>query len=218
MMKSQAFGYIRVSSKDQNIDRQLSVIKDLVSDERNIFIDKQSGKDFNRPEYELLKRVIRTGDTLIIKELDRFGRNKEEIKNEWQWFADNNITIKVLDMPILDTSEKQTEIQQLVSNIVLELLSYMAEKERIEIKKRQKEGIAIAKGRGVRFGRPPAEMPMNFGYYFMQLDKYRITATGMMKALNLKPNSFYKLLKQHLGDDKYEKWKNSRYHYKKRKK
>jgi len=212
-MSSKIFGYIRISSKDQSIARQMAAMKELIHDERNIFIDTISGRDFKRPEYETLKRIIRGGDTLIIKELDRFGRNSEQIKKEWQWLCDNKIRIKVLDMPILDTADKKDDMQQLISNLVLELLSYIAEKERKEIKKRQREGIDEAKSRGVKFGRPGIKMPDEFSDYFKKLEKYEITAIQMMKELGLKRNSFYKLLKQHLGVAKYNKWINSRRHY-----
>jgi len=212
-MNYKIFGYIRISSKDQSIARQKVAMKEIIPDERNIFIDTISGKDFKRPEYETLKRVIRGGDTLIIKELDRFGRNSEQIKKEWQWLCDNKIRIKVLDMPILDTADKKDDMQQLISNLVLELLSYIAEKERKEIKKRQREGIDEAKSRGVKFGRPGIKMPDEFSDYFKKLGKYEITAIQMMKELGLKRNSFYKLLKQHLDVAKYNKWINSRRHY-----
>jgi len=214
-MKNKVFGYIRVSSKDQNIARQLSVMQELISDERNIFIDKLSGKDFNRPEYETLKRIIREGDTIVIKELDRLGRNSEQIKNEWQWFSLHKVGIKVIDMPILDTANKKDDLQQLISNLVLELLSYIAEKERKDIKKRQREGIDLAKGRGVKFGRPALQMPEEFAEYFGKLDNYEITGKQMMDELLLKRNSFYKLLEQHLGKAKYKKWIENRKHYKK---
>ncbi|HJO93181.1 MAG TPA: recombinase family protein [Victivallales bacterium] len=214
-MRNKIFGYIRVSSKDQCIDRQLDSIKSIIDDERNIFIDKISGKNFDRPEYVTLKRIIREGDTLIIKELDRFGRNSEQIKKEWQWFCERNIGIKVLDMPILNTAEKKEDIQKLISNIVLEVLSYTAEKERKDIKKTQREGIEQAKNKGIRFGRPPVKKPDEFAKYFKLLDDYKITATQMMTDLNLKPNSFYKLLKSHLGSSQYKIWKKNRRHYKK---
>ena len=216
LSNAKTFGYIRVSSKDQNIDRQYEVIKKLVVEERNIFIDKLSGKNFDRPEYETLKRIIREGDTLVIKELDRFGRNSEQIKNEWQWFCSHNIGIKVIDMPVLDTADKKNDLQQLISNLVLELLSYIAEKERKDIKKRQREGIDIAKNKGIKFGRPKIEIPEDFSEYFKKLDSYEITANQMMKELELKRNSFYNLLEQHLGKAKYKKWIKSRIHYKKK--
>ena len=114
-MNKKTFGLVRVSSKDQQIDRQLAAMKKYISDERDIIIEKYSGKDFKRPEYQAMKRMLRAGDTLIIKELDRFGRNSDEIKNEWQWFAENHIGIIVIDMPILNTSGKKDDIQKLIS-------------------------------------------------------------------------------------------------------
>ena len=216
-MNKKTFGLIRVSSKDQQIDRQLAVMKKYISDERDIFIEKQSGKDFKRPEYQAMKRMLRAGDTLIIKELDRFGRNSDEIKNEWQWFTENHIGIIIIDMPILNTSGEKDDIQKLISNIVLELLSYMAEKELKDIKKRQREGIDQAKKKGVKFGRPAVQMPEEFAEYFQKLDNYEITAIEMMNDLGLKRNSFYSLLKKYLGTAKYNKWINNREHYKKTK-
>lgn len=190
-------------------------MKNYIFDERDIFIEKHSGRDFKRPEYQSMKRMLRAGDTLIIKELDRLGRNSDEIKNEWQWFVENHIGIIVIDMPILNTSGKKDDIQKLISNIVLELLSYMAEKELKDIKKRQREGIDQARKKGIKFGRPSIKLPEEFPEYFKQLDNYEITAVTMMNDLGLKRNSFYSLLKNHLGPAKYKKWINNRQHYKK---
>jgi DNA invertase Pin-like site-specific DNA recombinase len=142
------YAYLRVSTKEQNLDRQLDAIRQLDEhiDERDIYTDKQSGKDFNRPEWQALKRSIRTGDTLFIHSLDRLGRNKAQILQEWQWLIDNNIYIVVLDMPLLDTRKYKDldGIGELVTNLVLQILSWLAEQERINIKQRQREGIDSA--------------------------------------------------------------------------
>lgn len=150
------FAYIRCSTKDQSESRQLDAIKGLEIDERDIYVDKASGKDFNRPEWQALKRTIREGDTLFIKSLDRLGRNKEGILEEWKWLSKNNINIVVLDMPILDTRKYAdlNGIGDLITNLVLQVLAWLAEEERINIKQRQKEGINAAKIRNVKFGRP----------------------------------------------------------------
>ncbi len=213
-MSNKVFGYIRVSSNDQSIDRQVEVIKPLVKSERDIFIDKQSGKDFNREQYQALKAMLRRGDSLIIKELDRLGRNADEMKREWQSLQKNGIKVKVVDMPILDTTEAKQGMEKLISNIVFELLAYIAQKERETMKQRQAEGIKIAKDKGIKFGRPKAELPEGFVKYFNKLESYEITASKMMEALHMKRTTFYKLLAVHLGgEEKYNKWKYNRKHY-----
>ncbi|WP_207753409.1 recombinase family protein [Sporosalibacterium faouarense] len=193
------YAYIRVSSKEQNTDRQLAVLKGIDIDERDIYIDKQSGKDFNRPEYQALKRSIRAGDTLFIKSLDRFGRNKKEILREWQWLMDHEINVVVLDMPLLDT-RKYTELDgvgELVTNLVLQILSWLAEEERKNIRQRQSEGIKVAKERGVKFGRPKVEIDKNFIETYDIWKKGNITATEAMKLIGMKRNTFYRRVKEH---------------------
>lgn len=196
---SRDYGYIRVSSKEQNSGRQKQALLEQGIDEDLIFEDKMSGKNFDRPDYQLLKRVIRKGDTLYIKELDRLGRNAKLIKQEWQELSDMGVNIVVMDMPILSTKDKD-DTQQLISNIVLELLSYMAEQERKKIRKRQAEGIKRAKANGKHLGRPPMEMPDNFGEYHKKV--YRdneMTAVEAYKELDISKTKFYQFKK------KYEK-------------
>lgn len=194
------YAYLRVSSKEQNLARQLDAIHSLneIIDERDIYIDKQSGKDFNRPEWQALKRSIRSGDTLFIHSLDRLGRNKQGILEEWQWLVKNKINIVVLDMPLLDTRKYQNldGVGDLVVNLVLQILSWLAEQERTNIKQRQKEGIASAKSRGVKFGRPPVQKPKNFDTVYKQWKNSEITATKAMQVLGLKRNTFYKFVSQ----------------------
>ncbi len=194
------YAYIRVSTKEQNINRQLDAIKQLDEhiDERDIYVDKQSGKDFNRPEWQALKRSIRPGDTLFIHSLDRLGRNKQGILKEWQWLVDNKIHIVVLDMPLLDTRKyaEMSGVGDLVVNLVLQILSWLAEQERINIKVRQREGIDSALARGVRFGRPPVPKPENFEEIYNQWKNGEITATKAMQTLGLKRNTFYKFAKE----------------------
>lgn len=156
------YGYIRVSTEDQNLARQLVAMHEAGVPERNIYADKQSGKDFDRPEYIKLVRKLRKGDTLYIHSIDRLGRNYDGILDQWRELTKKGVGIVVLDMPILNTSKDRDLTGRLISDIVLQLLSYVAQTEREHIKTRQREGIAAAKARGVRFGRPPTPLPENF--------------------------------------------------------
>lgn len=194
------YGYVRVSTKEQNIDRQLKALKDYGVDDRDIIIDKISGKDFNREGYQTLKNsLLRSGDILVIKELDRLGRNMEMIKDEWNCLLKMNIDIVVIDNPILNTNNKSDLEKTLISNIVFELLSYMAEKERLKIKSRQREGIESLKNRnnGKGIGRPKAEYPINFNEVYSQWKSGNIKAVEAMKKLNVKKNTFYNLIKRY---------------------
>lgn len=194
------YAYLRVSTKEQNLARQIDSIRQLNEhiDERDIYCDKLSGKDFNRPEWLALKRSIRPGDTLFIHSLDRLGRNKQGILQEWQWLVENKINVVVLDMPLLDTRKYQNldGVGDLVVNLVLQILSWLAEQERTNIKQRQKEGIASAKSRGVKFGRPSIPKPKNFKEVYERWKDGEITATKAMQILNLKRNTFYKFARE----------------------
>lgn len=162
-MQENTYGYIRVSSKDQNEKRQIIAMRDFGVEDRNMVIDKQSGKDFNRPGYKKLLRKMKTGDTLVIKSIDRLGRNYDEILEQWRVLTkEKRLHIVVLDMPLLDTRSGRDLTGTLIADIVLQLLSYVAQTEREAIKQRQKEGIDAAKARGVQFGRKPLEKPENF--------------------------------------------------------
>lgn len=162
-MKKVLYGYARVSSRDQNIDRQIIALKEVGVEEENIFIDKQSGKDFNRPSYQELLETIKTGDMVIIKSIDRLGRNYSEILEQWRIITKVlNVDIKVIDMPLLDTSYGDGTLNNFIADLVLQILSFQAEQERICIKQRQAEGIAAAKQKGVKFGRPRKQLPSNF--------------------------------------------------------
>lgn len=192
------YGYGRISSKEQNLDRQIEALKNYGINERDIITDKQSGKDFNRTGYITLKnQLLRSGDTLVIKELDRLGRNMDMIKKEWQEIQANGINIIVLDTPLLNTEGKSDLEKKLISNIVFELLSYMAEKERIKIKERQAEGIKSAKEKGKHLGRPKAEYPKLWEMYYFQWKSGQITAKECMEQLALKRTTFYKLAKDY---------------------
>jgi DNA invertase Pin-like site-specific DNA recombinase len=192
------FGYVRVSSTDQNTSRQLKDLEDIGINERDIFIDKVSGKNFDRPEYKTLKATLRKGDLLYIKSIDRFGRNSNDIKKEWEEITQIiGADIKVIDMPMLDTTQFKDLIGNFVSNLVLEVLSFVAEQERDSIRKRQKEGIAIAKLQGKHLGRPSAEYPKNFKEVYTNWKKENITGVKAMELLQVKKTTFYKLVKEY---------------------
>ncbi len=197
-MNTKTFGYCRVSSFEQNEDRQIQAFLEHEINERDIFIDKCSGKDFVRPQYKALKAQLRQGDVLIIKSIDRLGRNYKQICEEWRELTnDIKANIKVLDMPMLDTTKTEGLIGQVISDIVLQLLGYVAEQERAFIKQRQAEGIKLAKEKGKRLGKPPIEYPNNWHEIYLIWQNKEITAREAMKRLNLKPTSFYKLAKNY---------------------
>lgn len=193
-INSKTFGYCRVSSTDQKEDRQLEAMLELGINERDIFVDKCSGKNFDRPQYQALKIQLREGDVLVIKSIDRLGRNYKQICEEWREITrEIKANIKVLDMPVLDTTRTEGLIGEVISDIVLQLLSYVAEQERAFIKQRQAEGIKLAKEKGKRLGKPPIEYPENWDNVYKVWKSGAITAREAMKQLNLKPTSFYKL-------------------------
>lgn len=158
------YGYVRVSSTDQNEDRQMIALQEAAVPEKNIFMDKQSGKDFDRPNYKKLMRKLKAGDLLYVLSIDRLGRNYEEIQKQWRILTKEiGIDICVLDMPLLDTRNGKDLMGTFIADLVLQILSFVAQNERENIKKRQAEGIAAAKARGVKFGRPEKEVPDDFG-------------------------------------------------------
>ncbi len=191
------YGYIRVSTKEQNIDRQLNCMYAQGLDNKNIFIDKQSGKDFDRNEYQKLKNMLKSGDLLIIKSIDRLGRNYDMIIEEWRTLVNIlNVDIQVLDMPLLDTrAEGRNLIGKFISDIVLQILSFVAENERDNIKLRQAEGIRIAKEKGKHLGRPKIILPNNFKNIANKYKNKEITLAEALSALNMNRSSFYKNLK-----------------------
>ena len=202
MVKSntKTFAYCRVSSTDQNEDRQVEAMLELGINERDIFIDKCSGKNFDRPQYKALKLQLREGDLLVIKSIDRLGRNYKQICEEWREIVrDIKANIKVVDMPILDTTRTDGLIGEVISDIVLQLLGYVAEQERAFIKQRQAEGIKLAKEKGKRLGKPPIQYPDNWQDIYQIWKSGSITAREAMKRLNLRPTSFYKLAKNYKG-------------------
>lgn len=198
-INSKTFGYCRVSSTDQKEDRQLEAMLELGINERDIFVDKCSGKNFDRPQYQALKVQLREGDVLVIKSIDRLGRNYKQICEEWREITrEIKANIKVLDMPVLNTTRTEGLIGEVISDIVLQLLSYVAEQERAFIKQRQAEGIKLAKEKGKRLGKPPIEYPENWDNVYKIWKSGAITAREAMKQLNLKPTSFYKLAKKYV--------------------
>lgn len=195
-MKSKTFGYARVSSKEQNVERQLVAFKEYGIEERDIYIDKQSGKDFNREQYNTLKHILRENDLIVIKSIDRLGRNYEMIVNEWKDITKNiKVDIVVIDMPLLDTRKNKDLLGTFISDLVLQILGYVAEQERTFIKQRQKEGISVAKNNGVKFGRPKIEKPLNFDDVVLKWKNNEIKTKEAMELLGLKPNTFYNMLK-----------------------
>ncbi|MFD1674096.1 recombinase family protein [Alicyclobacillus fodiniaquatilis] len=194
------FFYARVSSKDQSLERQLSAAREIGIEEEYIFVDKASGKDFQRPEYQLMKRMLRSGDALYIKSLDRLGRNKQMILDEWQELATvKRVDIAVLDMPLLDTTKYRNlnGIETLVSDLILQLLSYMAEDERKRIRERQEEGIRVAVQKGIKFGRKKFEIDDTFKSVYPEWKQNKITAVEAMKRVGMKSNTFYRRVKEY---------------------
>lgn len=195
-----SFFYARVSSKDQILERQIAEAKKLGIEDEYIFLEIASGKDFKRPEYQLLKRMLREGDILYIKSLDRLGRNKQMILDEWNELVKiKKVDIVILDMPLLDTTKykNMNGLENLISDIILQLLSYMAEDERTRIKERQKEGIRAALDKGIKFGRPKIEPGSNFEEVYKQWRNNEITAVKAMQLLGLKNNTFYRRVKEY---------------------
>lgn len=185
------YGYVRVSSKDQNEDRQMIALREVGVAEKNIFVDKQSGKDFNRPKYKRLLKRLKTDDLLYIKSIDRLGRSYEEIQNQWRILTkDKKVDIVVLDMPLLDTRRGKDLVGTFLSDIVLQVLSFVAENERSNIRQRQAEGIAAAKARGVRFGRPPATLPENFHQVYQLWKSGKITGLEAARMCDMPMSTF----------------------------
>ena len=195
-MESRTYYYARVSSKEQNLDRQIAAFKALGAQEREIITDKESGKDFERAGYQALKHaMLRRGDTLVVKSLDRLSRNKCDIKNELQYFRDNGIRLKVIDLPttMMDLPEGQEWVFEMVNNILIEVLGTIAEQERASIKRRQAEGIQGAKAKGKKLGRPAITFPANWNEVYSMWRAGQITAKEAMARTGTKRTSFYKL-------------------------
>lgn len=193
-MSGKEYGYARVSSKEQNLNRQIDALTEFGLSPRRIYSDKASGKDFNRPQYRRLLRRIEHGDTIVIKSIDRLGRNYEEIIQEWRRITKTKgVYIVVLDMPLLDTRDRPDNVTGVfIADIVLQLLSYVAQVERENIRQRQAEGIAAAKARGVKFGRPAIERPGNFDEVIALFYQKAITRRKASEMLGVSPSTFDK--------------------------
>lgn len=191
------YGYARVSTKGQNLDRQLNELRQYITEDRDIITDKESGKDFNREGYQLLKNhLLREGDTLIVYSLDRLGRNYTEIQKEWRELSEMKVGIKVLDMPLLDTTQKTDNLTEtFIADLVLQVLSYVADNERRNIRARQEQGIEIAKKQGVKFGRPKTEYPEDWEEQYSAWKQGKQTAVETWTNLGLTKSTFYRLVK-----------------------
>ena len=191
-MTQNSYGYIRVSSTDQNEDRQLMAMRELTIPEKHLFVEKQSGKDFERPQYKKMVRRLKAEDLLYIKSIDRLGRNYGEILEQWRILTkEKGVDIVVLDMPLLDTRRGKDLMGTFLSDIVLQVLSFVAESERDSIRQRQAEGLAAAKARGVRFGRPPKPLPPNFHQVHRDWRGKKVTLQEAANACAMPVSTFY---------------------------
>ncbi|MEK4894009.1 recombinase family protein [Bacillus sp. FSL M7-0996] len=200
-MKHKKFGYVRVSSKDQNEERQIQNMKDLGIEDRDIFIDKESGKNMERENYQILKRLVRTGDTIVFDSLTRLGRNMNDTLEEFRYYEKHKVNLQFIKEPYINVNyigeNTNDVIQSAIQKATLTVLSAFAEKERIDIKQRQAEGIALARKQGKRLGRPPVEITEEFANAYKEWKSGSITAVGAMKKYGIKRSSFYKLAKQY---------------------
>ena len=192
------YGYVRVSSTDQNEERQMVALAEAGVSEKNIFMDKQSGKSFDRPQYKKLVKKLKAGDLLYVLSIDRLGRNYEEIQNQWRVITKEiGADICVLDMPLLATRQGKDLMGTFIADLVLQILSFVAQSERENIKKRQEQGIAAAKAKGVRFGRPEIPLPDNFGKIVKDWEKKRISFEEILKICNMSEATFYRKLREY---------------------
>ncbi len=192
------YGYVRVSSTDQNEDRQILEMQKLRIDKRNVYVDKQSGKDFNRKNYQSLLLKLKKGDLLYILSIDRLGRNYEEIQNQWRVITKEiGADICVIDMPLLDTRQGKDLMDTFIADLVLQILSFVAQNERENIRKRQLEGIVAARARGVRFGRPERPLPTDFNALIKQWEKKKILLSEILKQCEISESTFYRRLREY---------------------
>lgn len=201
-MSKRTFGYIRISSKNQNEQRQILEMKKFGVDDRLIFIDKESGRTFERKEYTLVKKVLNKGDLLVVEAIDRFGRNYKEIQKEWREITQEiGADIKVLDMPLLDTTQYKDTLGTFVSDLVLQVLSFVSDREYDNIKKRQRQGIEAAKLNNVKFGRPKKEINEVFIQAYKSWKIGEITAVKAMDECNMKSSTFYRRVREYENND-----------------
>ena len=192
MRETKYYAYVRVSTQEQNEDRQLIAVREMGVPEKNIFMDKLSGKDFKRPQYKKMLRKLDKHSVLFIKSIDRLGRNYEDLWEQWRIITkEKGADIVVIDMPILDTRREKNLLGTFISDIILALLSYVAENERTNIRQRQAEGIAAAKLKGIKFGRPPIPLPDNFHKLHQDWRSGKISMKEAARACNMPPKTFY---------------------------
>ena len=192
------YGYVRVSSADQNEDRQMIALREADVPEKNIFLDKQSGKDFERPNYKKMVRKLKAGDLLYILSIDRLGRNYEEIQKQWRILTKEiGVDICVLDMPLLDTRNGKDLMGTFIADLVLQILSFVAQSERENIRKRQAEGIAAAKAKGVKFGRPEKEVPDDFGKIVRSWEQKKLPFEEVLMKCGMSEATFYRRLREY---------------------
>lgn len=197
-MAGQVYGYIRVSSKDQNEDRQRVALAERNVPMKNLYMDKQSGKDFQRPQYQKMLRRLRAGDLLYILSIDRLGRNYEEIQQQWRTLTKEiGIDICILDMPLLDTRQGKDLMGTFIADLVLQILSFVAQSEHENIRKRQAEGIAVARAKGVRFGRPTKATPENFARIVEDWESGRRSFEETVRLCGMSESTFYRRLREH---------------------
>ena len=196
-MKNRYYGYVRVSTKEQNEDRQILALSDFPISRENLYTDKVSGKDFHRPQYQRMVKKLRKGDILVVKSIDRLGRNYEEILEQWRRLTkEKGVDIVVIDMPLLDTRNKNDLTCTLIADIVLNLLSYVAQTERENIRQRQAEGIAAARKKGVKFGRPPIPVPEAFDKVSKRWENGEISSRNAAMQLGISQNTFLRWSKK----------------------
>ena len=197
-MENRVYGYARVSSREQNTDRQMEALIRFGVPEQNIIVDKASGKDTERERYQYLKKqILRQGDTLVIKELDRLSRSKADIKRELETFKDMGVRVKILDIPttLADFPPEQLWVQDMINSILIEVLGSIAENERLKIRARQREGIDAAKRRNIRFGRPPKPLPDNWQEVVREVKRGEMRPVDAMRELGISRSHFYRLQK-----------------------
>ena len=191
------YGYVRVSSQDQNEDRQMIAMREYGVPEGHIFLDKQSGKDFNRPQYLAMKDTVQKGDLLVVKSIDRLGRSYDDIREQWRILTkEKQIDICVIEMPLLDTRQYKDLMGTFIADLVLQVLSFCSESERTAIRQRQAEGIAAAKARGVRFGRPAKKPPENFSEIVVSWQKGMLRFEDAIEKCGMSRSTFFKTLKE----------------------
>lgn len=197
-MENTIYGYVRVSSTDQNEDRQMIALSEMGVLRENIYLDKISGKDFDRPQYQKLLKELTTGDLLYILSIDRLGRNYEEIQTQWRILTkEKKVDICVIDMPLLDTRQGKDLMGTFIADLVLQILSFVAQSERENIRKRQSEGIAAAKAKGVCFGRPEIDVPNNFATFIMLWEQKKLPLSEVLEQCNMSEATFYRRLREY---------------------